>query len=275
MSRPASTAGVAGAGRSTGALAAGTYRYGPAVNSHDVLKVLAIAAMIVDHAGWLFVDNNVWMRIAGRLAAPLFFFLVGYSGSYRFKPELLALGAALSTISFLTTTQTGIDAILPLNILLNFVLIKLIMDRFDPAAQPSGRLLTLLAILMALSVPTYVATVEYGTLGLSYAMGARLLGQRHPVARFWIMTTIAFHFVISTVLFLLWDTAVPSSLLPLAILCMAAVFGVTALILLNYRFRRFDVGPAGIRVPAIYLSRYSLHVYFFHLAALLILYRLP
>ena len=113
MSVSATTGPAAGAG-ATDAPASGIYRYGAAVNSHDVVKVLAIAAMVIDHAGWLFVDNNVWMRIVGRLAAPLFFFLVGYSGSYRFKPEILMLGVALSTIGFLTSAENGIDAVLPL-----------------------------------------------------------------------------------------------------------------------------------------------------------------
>ncbi len=273
MSASATTVPAAGAGAAD-ARVSGIYRYGAAVNSHDVVKVLAIAAMVVDHAGWLFVDHNVWMRIVGRLAAPLFFFLVGYSGSYRFKLEILLLGVALSTIGFLTSAENGIDALLPLNILLSFVLIKLIMDRFDPAAQTSARLVTVLAILTVISVPAYVATVEFGSLGLCYAMGARLLSRGHPLARFWLATTVAVHFVFSTVEFLLWYAAAPSSVLPFAIPGMAAVFGIVGLILLNYRFRPLDIKPAWIRVPVIYISRYSLQVYFFHLAAFMIVYRL-
>ncbi len=274
MSAPAGAAASVSAAGTIAASGAGIYRYGTAVNSHDLVKVAAVAAMVIDHAGWLFVDNNIWMRIVGRMAAPLFFFLVGYSGSYRFKRELLALGVALSAISFLTSTANGIAAALPLNILLSFVLIKLILDHFDPAAQSSGRLMTLLAILLAISVPTFAATVEYGSLGLCYAIGARLLSRGHPLARFWIATTVVVHFLFSTVQFLLWDAAVPPSMLPFAMMGMAAAFGAVLLILLNYRFRSFGIKAAWIRVPALLVSRYSLQIYFFHLAAFLIVYRL-
>lgn len=252
----------------------GIYRYGTAVNSHDLLKVFAISAMVVDHAGHFFVDDNVWMRVVGRMAAPLFFFMVGYSGSYRFKWQILMLGVALSAISFLTSTSSGLERFLPLNILLSFVLIKLILDRFDPAAQTSDLLVTVLVILMVVSIPTYAFMVEYGSLGLCYAIGARLLTQRHPLARFWMSTTVGVHFLFEMVALLIWNSSAPASLLPYAIPCLAALFGINLAIFLNYRLRTFNTGPSWIRVPVIYLSRYSLQVYFFHLAAFMIIYRL-
>jgi len=250
------------------------YRYGAAVNSHDLLKVFAISVMVVDHAGKFFVDDNVWMRVVGRMAAPLFFFLVGYSGSYRFKSQILILGVALSTISFLTSTQNGLDRILPLNILLSFVLIKLILDKFDPATQTSDFLVFVLVFLMVVSFPTYAFMVEYGSLGLCYAIGARLLSQHHPLARFWICTTVGIHFLFEMVAVLIWNSAAPASILPYAIPCLAALFGANLAIFLNYRSRTFDIKYAWIRLPVIYVSRYSLQIYFFHLAAFMIIYRL-
>jgi hypothetical protein len=230
--------------------------------------------MVVDHAGHFFVDDNVWMRIVGRMAAPLFFFLVGYSGSYRFKSQIVILGVALSTISFLASTQNGISSILPLNILLSFVLIKLVLDRVDPAAWTSDFLVAVLVILMVVSIPTYVFMVEYGSLGLCYAIGARLLTQRHPLARFWICTTVGVHFLFEMVAILIWNPAAPASILPYAIPCLAAIFGINLAIFLRFRPRTFDIGFSWIRVPVIYASRYSLQIYFFHLAAFMIVYRL-
>ena len=252
----------------------GIYRYGAAVNSHDLLKGLAITVMVVDHTGRFFVDDNVWMRLVGRMAAPLFFFLVGYSGSYRFKSQILLLGIALSTISFLTSTENGIGRILPLNILLSFVLIKIVLDRWDPAAQFSDLLVTILVILMVVSIPTYGFVVEYGSLGLCYAIGARLLAQRHPLARFWMCATVSVHFLFEMIALLIWNPSVPASILPYAIPCLAAAFGVNLAIFLNFRVRTFDIGCSWIRVPVMYVSRYSLQIYFFHLAAFMIVYRL-
>ena len=65
------------------------YKYGREVNTHDLVKVLATIVMIIDHIGLYFVDNNDWFRIIGRLAAPLFFMLVGASGAYHQKKELI------------------------------------------------------------------------------------------------------------------------------------------------------------------------------------------
>jgi len=274
LSASAQSGVAASLGDTVAAPIRGIYRYGAVVNSHDLLKVLAISVMVIDHAGRFFVDDNVWMRMIGRMAAPLFFFMVGYSGSYRFKWQILILGVALSTIGFLTSTGNGIERILPLNILLSFVLAKLILDRFDPAAQTSGVLVTVLVILMVVSIPTYIFMVEYGSLGLCYAIGARLLSQRHTLARFWICVTVSVHFLFEMVEGLIWNPVAPASILPNAIPFLAAVFGATLAILLNYRFRTFDIKYAWIRTPVIYVSRYSLQVYFFHLAAFMIIYRL-
>lgn len=274
MSTPAQGSVAAGAAGTISAPTRSIYRYGAAINSHDLLKVLAITAMVVDHAGKYFVDDNVWMRIVGRMAAPLFFFLIGYSGSYRFKWQILLLGVALSTVGFLASVDNGIERILPLNILLSFVLIKLIMDRFDPATKSSAFLVTVLLILIAVSVPSYVFVVEYGSLGLCYAMGARLLTQRHPLARFWMCTTVGVHFLFEVLAGLVWNHVAPPAILPYAIPCLAIVFAANLAIFLNYRLRRFNIKPALIRVPVIYVSRYSLQIYFFHLAAFMIIYRI-
>jgi len=274
LSASAQSSVAAGAAERIAAPMRGIYRYGRVVNSHDLLKVLAIAVMVVDHTGRFFVDDNVWMRLVGRMAAPLFFFLIGYSGSYRFKSQILLLGVALSIISFLASTSNGIERILPLNILLSFVLIKLILDRWDPAAQSSDLLVTILATLMVVSIPTYAFVVEYGSLGLCYAIGARLLSQRHPLARFWICTTVGVHFLFEMVMVLIWNPMVPASILPYAIPCLVALFGANLAIFLNFRVRTFDIKYPWIRVPLIYVSRYSLQIYFFHLAAFMIVYRL-
>ena len=274
MSASAQTGVVVAARDAVAAPIRSIYRYGTVVNSHDLLKVFAISVMVVDHAGHFFVDDNVWMRVVGRMAAPLFFFMVGYSGSYRFKWQILMLGAAISAISFLTSTSSGIERFLPLNILLSFVLIKLILDRFDPAAQTTDLLVTVLVILMVVSIPTYAFMVEYGSLGLCYAIGAKLLAQRHPLARFWICTTVGVHFVFEMVALLIWNPATTASMLPYAIPCLAALFGANLAIFLNYRLRTFNIGFSWIRVPVIYVSRYSLQIYFFHLAAFMIVYRL-
>ena len=50
-----------------------------AVDNIDWLKAAAIILVAVDHIGYFFIENDHWWRVFGRLAAPTFFFLMGYA----------------------------------------------------------------------------------------------------------------------------------------------------------------------------------------------------
>ena len=245
----------------------GIYRYGPRVNSHDLVKVLAILTMVIDHVGQYFMYDNIWMRIIGRMAAPLLFYLVGYSGSYKFKYQILALGVALCLIEFFVSNDPSlIRNILPLNILINFVLIKAILNRFDPSKLGSGYLILLLAILILIG--NYTRTyIEYGTLGLSIAIGSRLVNERHPFGKPWIIIATTAHFLLQMNSLLFIRPDVPMQVIPVAILLIASIFALSLLLFLKYELRTFTVNPTWLRTFVIHVSRYSLQIYFFHLAA--------
>lgn len=246
------------------------YRYGSEVNSHDLLKVSAITTMVIDHIGRFFLANNVWLRVVGRMAAPQFFFLVGYSGSYRFKRSILLYGLALCLVNYLVNPSMGIlEHILPINILISFTLIKVLLNKFDPTKLSSGFLILLLAILMFLSLPTYLF-IEYGTLGLCYAIGARLIRQRYSLRRFWIFGTVVVHFFFEFVFMLVLNTDVSVRSLPLTVGLLVLVFLANLIVFLKYDFRVFKIQQKYVRTVAMYVSRYSLEIYFFHLSAFMI-----
>ena len=52
-------------------------------NLYDYLKIAAIVVMIIDHAGFFLLPELVVFRVIGRLAFPVFLFLVGLNGFYR------------------------------------------------------------------------------------------------------------------------------------------------------------------------------------------------
>lgn len=245
----------------------GVHRYGPQVNSHDLVKVLAILTMVVDHIGKYFLYDNIWMRLVGRMAAPLFFYLVGYSGSYRFKYQILALGIALGLIEFFVGDNPSfVWRIMPFNILISFVLIKLILNRFDPAKMRSRSLILWLAVLVFVSYETS-AYIEFGSLGLSIAVGSRLIHKRHPFGRPWITVSTTAHFLLQMNWFLFMRPDVPMQIIPVATLLLASIFALSLFLFLKYELRTFTVNPAWLRAIVLYVSRYSLHIYFFHLAA--------
>jgi hypothetical protein len=245
----------------------GIYKYGTQINSHDLVKILAILTMIIDNVGLFLMYDNIWMRVIGRVAPLLFFYLVGYSGSYKFKYQILTLGIGLCLIKFLVSNDPSLmESIFPLNILINFVLIKAILNRFDPAKIRSGFLILLLGILILISEET-CTYIQYGSLGLSIAIGSRLINKRHPFGKPWIIISTAAYFLLQmdSLLFIWPDLSMQVILI--VILLLALIFALTLLLFLKYELRTFTVNPTWLMTIGIYVSRYSLQIYFFHLAA--------
>lgn len=48
-------------------------------NYQDALKFIALVMMIIDHVGLLLMPDNLWMRMLGRFAFPIFAFYAGYN----------------------------------------------------------------------------------------------------------------------------------------------------------------------------------------------------
>ena len=71
---------------------------------NDLLKLLAFAAMLVDHIGYMYYPNVVLFRIVGRLAFPIFAYqiAVGYAHTSNLKKYIqrLTLFAILAQIPF-------------------------------------------------------------------------------------------------------------------------------------------------------------------------------
>ena len=53
-----------------------------AVLSGNTLKILAAIFMLIDHAGLMLFDDNEIMRIIGRLAYPIFAFMIAEGCKY-------------------------------------------------------------------------------------------------------------------------------------------------------------------------------------------------
>ena len=44
--------------------------------SYFIIKIIAITTMLIDHIGFILLDNNIYCRLIGRIAFPLFCFLL-------------------------------------------------------------------------------------------------------------------------------------------------------------------------------------------------------
>ena len=229
------------------------YRYGSEANSHDLIKAAAILLMIVDHIGLYLMGNNLWFRVIGRSAAPLFFFATGYTSKHKFNVSLLNYGIALTLLTVFTQDNFY------LNILINFVLIKWVLDHYDPTKTHTLGLVVIFAGFIGLYIVTS-PILEYGTFGLLFAIGARLMAEQDKRGIYWLAGSIVGYFCYESLTFKFASDIAYEMVLIVICLLLLAVF-------CQYRLRNWPELKF-LNLPIMFLGRYSLEVYFIHLALL-------
>lgn len=117
------------------------------MNSNN-LKIIAIITMIIDHIGYYFyysldAQTVLTLRIIGRIAMPLFVFMIieGYFYTKDFKKYILRLGIlAIITeffirivmyVNYLKFPNYNIMNIMPYNIIFNFVILLIFIKFID------------------------------------------------------------------------------------------------------------------------------------------------
>ena len=96
----------------------------------NTLKIIATVAMLIDHIGYYLLPNVTIFRVIGRLALPLFAFMIAEGAKYtknrlKYIGLMAGVGAALQVVLFLLTRT------MRLNILLTFTLSLCVIYTFD------------------------------------------------------------------------------------------------------------------------------------------------
>lgn len=96
-------------------------RTAPGGLSGNALKLIAAAAMTADHVGMLFFPRVIWLRVIGRLAFPIFAYMVAEGCKYtrnrlRYFATMAALAAVCQGVYF------AVDGSLYLSVLVTFSL---------------------------------------------------------------------------------------------------------------------------------------------------------
>ncbi len=231
------------------------YLYGHQANTHDITKAIAGLAMIIDHIGW--VTQQDWMRVIGRAAAPLFFFLVGYSKVYKWQNKLFyyALALALFHAIFLTPQ-------IYINILLVFIFIRMVLTWLENVKLDRQ---LLLALFIGCQITTYYSYqyVEYGMLGLQVALLGLFIRDQRSYAIPWGIATFAAYAFNQIHLFKFNTGAYFYS----SILVFTLIAGWCCC----YQQRVWSI-PQWLKPPTLWLSRYSLAIYFYHYTGIILLY---
>ncbi len=141
------------------------------------LRVLAMAFMLLDHLWATLIPGNLWLTMVGRLAFPIFAFLLaeGYRHTGNFKKYLgrMALFAVIAEIPFNLMAYS--TPIFPFhqNVLWTFCIALLTMKGLDNLQDRFSRWISLL-LMAGLMLVSYLAglflMVDYGGWGVMMAL---------------------------------------------------------------------------------------------------------
>lgn len=223
------------------------------VSSTDWFKLVGIAAFLIDHYGLFFVLDDTWWRIIGHIAAPIFFFFIGFARARAVPASWIIWGLVLTGINW------WIDDDLTLNILLNFALMRFALRFIDRVASTPLRL-GVFAVVSVLVLPVFGEFFDYGAQGwlwglFGYAQRTWRDGDlAFAKARFIFAFIAAFIYAFVEI-----ETYDLEGL---------DAFGLSAIILvLTLALLRFDRNVSALQPPAtlapiiVWLSRYSLEIY--------------
>jgi hypothetical protein len=138
-----------------------------AIDNTDWLKTAAILLVVVDHTGYFFIENAEWWSVFGRLAAPLFFFLLGYARTRTVPFHWLWLGVILTLLDSWNNDWTWVAP----NILISFALIRIARPHVQMLLQNHGWVaFTLLVSVLFAVLPIAANIVDYGAEGWLWAL---------------------------------------------------------------------------------------------------------
>lgn len=138
-----------------------------AIDNTDWLKTAAILLAVVDHFGYFFMADDLWWSVVGRLAAPTFFFLIGYARTHTVPLHWIGLGVFLTLLDSWNADWSWVAP----NILLSFALIRIASPYVQTLVQNYGwvAFAILVTALFAL-LPVTGKIVDYGTEGWLWAL---------------------------------------------------------------------------------------------------------
>jgi len=216
-------------------------------NTYDLLKSVAVLTMVLDHIGVYLLPEMLWLRVVGRVAFPIFLFLVGYSGHTRTDPRLLVAAAIVSGLDYLYSGN-----IFPLNILWAIALTRFYLGHFSLATARMHLWLMVMGWVVWVPIVAYgTAPLVFGVLG---AIARELKG--NPSIRFIIL------------LYVLLAAQMATQLLSFNFDPLQQMTTVGIGVGLAWSFSRFQVRAVSLPTPLLFLSRYALEVYVLHLVVL-------
>ena len=240
--------------------------WGCPVTTTDAWKLFAIVFVLIDHYGLFFHPDEMWWRLFGRLASPVFFFFIGFARTRTVPLSWLVFGALITAVDYWTSPRD-----LLINILINFALIRLVRPAVEAQVRPYPLRLAALAAACAAVIPVLDPVIEYGGEGWLWALfglAHRLFLERDDAFALWRRNALALAAGLAYTVREQSDygfDVVQTTLL---------VVFVTGLALALTRFRRRDLPwqpPGWIKPVFTFTGRHTLEIYAVTLLAMQLL----
>lgn len=126
----------------------------------DILKIIAILSMLIDHVGYVFFPQYTLLRIIGRLAFPIFTYQIaqGYLHTANKKNYMIRIWifAAISQAPFSLLFKTS-----TLNVIVTLGLALFVIDCYQKKRY--------LLMLPLIAIPFFIPT-DYGAFGILLAL---------------------------------------------------------------------------------------------------------
>jgi hypothetical protein len=138
-----------------------------AVDNTDWLKTAAIVLVAVDHIGYFFIEDAEWWSVFGRLAAPTFFFLLGYAQARTVPLRWIWFGVILTLLESWNEDWTWVAP----NILLSLAIIRIARPYVQIFMQRHGwAAFALIVSTLFAALPIATNIVDYGAEGWLWAL---------------------------------------------------------------------------------------------------------
>lgn len=140
-----------------------------------VLKLIAMATMLIDHIGDIFFPDVFWMRFIGRIAMPIFSFCIaeGFSYTRDKKKYLLRLGifALISELPFDLAFFRDFLYFGHQNVMVTFFLAVLMLMLWDRITAAEGKpkptqVIAGIIVLIAMCIFAILLTTDYNCFGI-------------------------------------------------------------------------------------------------------------
>ncbi len=131
-------------------------------NYQDILKIIAIICMIIDHMGLYFFPETWILRTVGRYAFPIFCFFAGFNFRNRLRPKVLIYGIALYLFTTAVIFQQILEANILISIFVGYVYLIIFQSRLNNFWNAYTHFL-----LLACFWPLTSDFLEYGTLTIA------------------------------------------------------------------------------------------------------------